>query len=323
MEATNMLKYDGDFISEIRIDNTKRSDFVQCPYKFALRHIHGLQPRVGSTALRFGGVWHKIMEGFYGVIKDEGWGAKAKAISNALLLGKEEWDKYSNAQEFYEDYRTFETLTELFFQYLAHFIGDEQFLTVIDTEVKFELPMELSAAEQLWLFGDNAPKIIFTGKIDKQIKLNDIPFINEFKSTGQDVYIQAQRLDRLPQTIGYSYASSKVFDYEPQGVLVSLAKATARKGKSGEYGKISMDFDRTPQVYSDGIIEEWRMSYLITISQIVHAIYSNYFQRQFDHCYDYNSRCRYNNLCIQNKNRIEDLHLDGYMVEYWDVESEE
>ena len=65
----------------LKIDNTKRKTYVSCPRKYYFEYILGLKTEKGSTPLRYGIVWHAIMEAFYGKIKELGWVGNEEAIN--------------------------------------------------------------------------------------------------------------------------------------------------------------------------------------------------------------------------------------------------
>jgi hypothetical protein len=313
-----------NFDKEIRLDNTKRSTFVRCPRKFLLEHILGLRSAMGNTALRFGGTWHKVMEGFYGYIKDNGWENRDQAIHAGLTLGKMYWDAQNCTKVFYEDYRTWEACTELFMGYLSEYSNDENIIKVIATEQVFACPVTINEGGEMRMFGE-LPPIVFTGKLDKQIALDNSPFIEEFKTTGQPLSIQEARLRRNPQVLGYAYGAKKILDFDVQGVLVSLAHISARKNKDGVYGKNSTGFKRVPQIFSPYDLQAWKIDFLSTCLDIYQRWNRDYFEMRHDGCYTY-GQCAYARLCEQSRY----LHVskdtdfseppEGYVVEFWDVE---
>jgi hypothetical protein len=312
------------FLNEIRMDNTKRSTAEQCLRKFQLSHLLGLKSIFGSTALRYGSTWHKFMEGYYGTIKQVGWGCRDQAINTAILLGKKEWDGITEKQQYFNDYRTFENCVTSFLQYIVHFEGDQAKLVVIATEQTFALPVILETELELNLF-DSLPPIIFTGKLDLQMELDGMQWINEFKSTGQALSIQGNRLYRSNQVIGYTYAGPRILNFNPAGTLVTLHLLTSRKTKDGTYGKITIDFARIPQVFNDDDLSKWKLSFLSTCKKVYHACKDNYFPCQFDSCFAYNRKCQFYGLCSQDANPMKYAEEipEGFMQDFWDVENVE
>lgn len=316
---------------EMRIDNTIRKNAAQCKRKLQLSNILGIVSAKGSTALRYGSTWHGFMEGFYGAIKENGWVQREHAIEAAILRGKEVWDKESAMFEFYDDYRTFENCATTFLQYISFNAQDEGFLEVIETEQVFALELDRSAPFEQRMFS-KLPPIIFTGKIDLQALIGGNFWIIEHKTTGQNPNFIATRLHRNTAVIGYSYAADRVLQRKPEGVLVSITQTTSRKSTvTGNYGKLTIDFARTPQLFNDADFEKWKHSFLCTCRDIHTCWSEEYFPAEFDRCYDYNKLCQYSRICETNRtiplndkdaeSFIQDI--PGFIVKKWNVEDEE
>jgi hypothetical protein len=321
------LMFDG----EMRIDNTMRKNAAQCKRKFQLANILGVQSSKGSTALRYGATWHGFQEGFYSGIKEAGWAQREHAIEAAILRGKSVWDKESAAFEYYDDYRTLENCAHTFLQYIQHYAHDEGMLEVIETEQVFALELTRDTDFERYMF-TKIPRIIFTGKIDLQANINDNFWIIEHKTTGQNPNFIATRLHRNTAVIGYSYAAERVLQKKPEGVLVSIAQTVSRKSPTtGLYGKLTIDFARTPQLFTDADFEKWKHSFLRTCRDIYDCWQDAYFPAEFDRCYDYNKLCAYSRICETNKSIPLDPeqasalidNTPGYIIKLWNVEDEE
>jgi hypothetical protein len=312
------------FEKEIRMDNTKRSTAEQCLRKFQLAHLLGLKSIWGSTALRYGKTWHGFMEGYYGTIKKVGWANRDVAITNGITKGKQIWDKDTEHQTYFTDYRTLENGVAAFLQYIQHFESDQLKLEVIATEQVYSLIMDLETELELKIFG-HLPPIAFTGKLDLQMKLDNMNWINEFKSTGQALSIQGNRLYRSNQVMGYTYAGSRVLGFIPAGTLITLHLLSSRKGKDGNYGKLTVDFARLPQIFNEDDLLKWKLSFLRTCRSVYDSWKDDYFPCQFDSCFDFNHRCQFYGLCTQDTDPM--YYLDnipeGFCQEFWDVENEE
>ncbi len=190
----------------LKLDNSKRETFTGCPRKYFYTYLMGYKPILGSTALRYGVVWHKAMEGFYGHIAENGWTRDGKAIEAGVMAGQAEWIKYSETQEFYDDYRTLQNLFKSFMQYVDHFAFDEGFIKVIEPEQIFQIPIEISSKEKE-LFPMLKP-FILTGKLDLAIEMSGQPWRMEFKTTGQRLAIQKRRLHRQGTVHGLHFCSA-------------------------------------------------------------------------------------------------------------------
>ena len=113
-------------------------------------------------------------------------------------------------------------------------------LKVINTEEPFKIVMQPESEEEEKLFSNLKP-FHFTGKIDMEIELNGMLWINEHKTTGQPLDQQVARLNRSAQVMGYHYAKGKMLRGErtPTGVLMTVHHLSCRKstakGNEGSY----------------------------------------------------------------------------------------
>ena len=304
----------------LEVDNTKRTTSISCPRKFQLNYINHIFSLNGSTALRYGSVWHKILEGFYMTIAAEGWGSLAKAIAVGGKFGHDAWEKESSKFQFYSDYRTLENLMKGFIAYLEFYHGDEGLLEVSRTERVFKILM-IPTPFELAKFPGLKP-VYFTGQIDLEVELSGRRWIKEHKSTGWYIGKVTQTLQRSPQIVGYNYASYVLAEDDEllDGSLVSVFHTSAYKSKvTGEYGKPKFDFSRVPQVFSVKDLALWRFSYMADVYRLQHYYKHNIFPERSHSCYTYGA-CGYINICEQNKPVGQEI-LHGYFVDDdpWDV----
>lgn len=300
------------------LDNSKRAMYRSCKRKHYWCNIRGLQPKQGSTALRYGSTWHSVMEGYYAYIAEHGWKDKELAIMAGIDKGKETWLKENEKFSFFSDYRTFEAITQSFLQYLSYYNTDENYIKIITTEQRFECPITLETEEEKRLYEGKLPPIIFTGRIDLQLEMNMMNWLLDFKTTGQALSVQGLRLNRSAQLIGYSYAGERVLDFKPEGCLASLHQLTARKSsKTGEYGGLTIDFQRVPQIFTQADIAQWKAGFLDTCLELQTSIQTNSFPMNHDFCYQYGA-CSYTRLCEQNC-PLDETNTDGFIVSFWDV----
>ncbi len=309
----------------LKLDNTKRETYVSCPRKYYLRFILGLYPDKGNNALRYGVVWHDVMKEFYNHVKENGWVRDGGAIEAAILAGKKSWDKYTGDKEFYPDYRTFENLCACFLQYIDHFAADEGFMEVLEAESLFRIETHWSNEVEETAFPTLQP-FMFTGKKDLTVKLNGQLWFLEHKTTGWQLSKKIQELHRSPQIMGYTAAGkTEFFPEEPGGVLVVFHYLTSRKSKvTGEYGKLTVNFERVPQIFTNEDLENWRLSFLNTVNQIQLDMRRNLWTMGQDSCYRY-GRCEFCNVCERNTSieRLEGNVPYGYYIdEPWDVMNE-
>ena len=298
----------------LEIDNSRRSTFSACPRKYFYRYIKNIVPEIGSTALRGGSTWHGLLEGYYSSVIKNGW--SADNVSAALTLGKKVWDEESEGFEFYEDYRTFDAFVESFFQYLEEFQSDKMHKEIISAERIFKLQMWLTTKERDLFQELNNFDLYFTGKLDLEVELSGQRWIEEFKSTGQPISVQASRLHRATQVIGYVYAA-RALGLDIAGALISIHQLLSRKKVDGTYGKYTRKYLRQPHVFSSGDMSTWRENFLYNCNKMAEAHELNFFPCELDSCYQF-GRCAYSSLCEQNR-PYNELNLTGYVEKVWNV----
>ena len=140
-----------------------------------------------------------------------------------------------------------------------------------------------------------------------QVMMSGLHYIVEHKTTGQNISIQINRLHRSPQILGYTYAG-KYLNNNITGCLVSLHQLSCRMKKDGTWGKKTVEFRRSPEIFSDEDLQQWRESFLSTCNEIVFHVGHNTWPMQFDSCYNF-GRCSFCDLCERNLS-LEELTFD-------------
>lgn len=281
---------------EFLLDNSRRSAFSKCPYKYWLIYEQGVRPVKGATALRYGTTFHAGMEGYYSYIKDHGWTRDGNSLTQAVQFASRAWDEETEKFQFYDDYRSLDNCIKALVLYSDHFAMDEQMLEVVETERAFKIEVE--------------PGIYFTGKLDMEMQLNGQKWINEFKTTGRSISYIAGQQHRDAQFNGYTWAIKKLDLQMPEGILITYHMLTAYKSKkTGTYGEPKIEFDRLPQFFTEQDHRDWKDSFLWTAEQIQTCKARNNWPRQYDSCHLYGA-CPYLFLCEQRRPRDE-LNLAG------------
>ena len=301
------------------LDNSGRHLWRQCHLKYKFKTIDGVQSRKGSTALRYGSAWHGFKEAFYRTILTEGWEAKRYAMLNGIGFAKDVWEKESENREFYDDYRTFDNLCSAAMKWLDYYPEDENELEVIGTEKIFELEMMPLTEEEAEWWHSPPESLLFTGRIDLQIKIHGIPWIVDTKTTGNSLAVESNRLGRSAQFMGYSYAAEKILDFKPNGCLVDYLHTSGRKNKDGDYGTIKYDFARVPHIFTDKDLLSWRFSFLRAAKEIQEAMLSGLWDQCQDSCYDFNRNCGFLGVCEQNKQEVDLAQNESFIYLPWDV----
>lgn len=304
----------------LKLDNTRREQKDTCDRKDYWQNVRGLKPNQGSTALRYGIVWHATQEGLYRHIMEHGWTRDGKAIEAAVTAAKKSWSEQCGKQTFVDDYRTLENCLRSLIQYLSHFNCDEGMLKVTAVEQVFKILMKPQSDKEFKSFPCIALRNFwFTGRLDLEVELTDRPWHLEHKTTGQAIVLQESRLNRSAQNIGYTYADQKTSKEPSDGCLIAIHHLSARKSKTtGLYGDPKIDFKRVPQIYTDGDLESWRISFMDTAESILRNEERQLWPMKHDSCHRY-GRCTYAALCEQNAPLGQEV-LEGFFEdEPWDV----
>ena len=276
----------------LEIDNSIRSTFSSCPRKYYYNYLLNLESKIGKPALRYGTAFHAGMEAYYEYIRLHGWARNGKAVEAALINAKRSFEEETLKYEsFWEDFRTLENLLFSLIKYFDFFKGDEGFLEVIEPEKAFKIEITDSKTGE---------HFFFKGKIDLKVKLNGRVWGNEFKTSAYPIVTQTKNIQWSNQILGYTYALMEMAQGEqPDGYLTTLHQISASKLKSGEYGKLKVEFSRSPQIFSFQDIIEWRKSLIFTVKALKLAQEENYYPLQRDNCNQF-GQCTYWRLCEQN-----------------------
>ncbi len=123
--------------------------------------------------------------------------------------------------------------------------------------------------------------------------------------------------------MGYTFAAQHDLGVIPEGMLITLHYLTAYKSKkTGLYGNPKIDFDRTPQIFDQGDLDNWRLSFLTFVERLQMEMERGVWSMNHDSCYIY-GRCTFCDLCEQNK-PLGQEGLQGYFQgEPWDVTKED
>jgi hypothetical protein len=116
----------------------------------------------------------------------------------------------------------------------------------------------------------------------------------------------------------YTWAALQSCNYKPVGCIISHIYANSRKNKEGQYGQLSLDYARVPEIFTDEDLRTWKLSMLDTANRILMNGERGYWPMRHQSCYAFNSRCGFLNLCEQNR-PFEELNMEGYIYKPWDV----
>jgi hypothetical protein len=295
--------------------NSSRSAFMTCARKYYYAWREKLVPKKGSTAMRAGSAWHAMLESFYQTAKEENFCQAHLKIANHIQAGLEVFEEETEKFDFIDDYRTMDNLIEMFSQYLTIYENESQWMEIEEAELQDNVEIELSQSDI-----ENYPilkdwKIYLNFQVDLLYRANGGLWIMEHKTTGANITQIANALHRTNQVQTYfNCLNIKRPDLatQIQGAMVNIAQFSSRRKTNGEYGKLTVNFARSPETYTAGDRIEWRDGLLYSSSLIIQARMSGNYPVNLDRCYEYNSSCTYSELCDQSPETFQDLHTDNF-----------
>jgi len=246
--------------NEIKLSASSKSNLISCPREYFLRNFQGV---FGSVNMRYGSAWHGYMQGYYSHIKENGWSYDGNSILEAGEKGKEIWEEETSKQIYNEDtYLSQAELGRSFLEFINEFSSDEEVLHVREAERSFEIFFPLTKSEKKRYSNIKGDGIIYKGIIDLEVELGELNWVVEFKTTGWSLVALQDSLRRSPQILGYDVCGEILCEDEISGCLVNIHRILSKKKKDGEWGKVSREFRRIPQIYSEGDKKAWRESLL-------------------------------------------------------------
>ena len=305
----------------LSLDNSKRSTWKECKRKFYYNYVKHIETLYGSSALRYGTVWHAGQEEYYRHVMENGWTRDGAALNAAATAMKQSWADESAGKQFFVDYRTLENCLSSLVQYLGHYACDEGFLEILQVESEFRLLMQPTGKEKA-LFPFLQP-FHFTGKRDLKVRMDGRVWVYEHKTTGNSIDDQVRKLHRSAQVMGYFFSEDVLStdDDRPEGVLVSVHHLSSRKSKiTGQYGAVKTEFRRVPQIFNQNDIKQWRLSFFDAAQEIQIATENQCFPMNHDSCFNYGS-CPYLDIC-ESLHSIEELDL-SFLPEKYQVKAVE
>lgn len=235
------------------------------------------------------------------------------AVERAVLA----WEVESENFTAQDDYRTLENLIACLIEYSVVWQDEQSYIDIVSTETPYQIPLKIRPEEEK-LFPNLVGKdILFTGIIDAIIQQHGHTWALEHKTTGSWLKKVINSHKRSPQVIGYYWAARELSKGERivEGIKINLHFLSSTKSKvTGNWGKIRTDFERDSQVYSDADMENWRTSSLYTLDKMEDLHSKNFFPMNLDNCYTYNRDCQYTELCEQNRESLEDVITEGFII---------
>lgn len=210
--------------------------------------VQPIRPAVKEDYFVIGSAYHEAMRA-----KFRG-GRSADMLTAAIETVDRACFQYDNINA--ERGRILDFVTEAVGSYLAHFGEDREFETL-------HLP-KVGPATELDLDCTLPDGQLLTVKIDLLAKVNDIPSVIEWKTTGADFGTFFQQFDLDAKSTGYVYAVRQNFpDLDLRTVVVPAIKKPRKNAK-----EIKFEFGQKITQRNDGELERWAIDTGYLLSQM-------------------------------------------------------
>lgn len=281
----------------IRISHSALTKNNECPRQrmFAEERIF---PVYGSMAMRYGQGFHKGMEHYYLNNKD-----LLKGIEGAVQF----WQK-PTVQVYNEDYRNLQSLINSISLYHDQYRNDEEVVFGVP-ENKLSIIIELTSDEKK-IYGD--VEVEFVAILDLMIDFDGMRWIVDFKTTSVNLDYMAAKLQKLIQLMGYQFTGREHYE-GINGTMVYYHQLKAVKSrKTGEYGSVTTDFRKFPQIFSERDYKIWR-KYIIWNAFKLKMAKEADFPVEYGSCFNFNKTCDYMPLCDHPRWDLEMFkEMDGF-----------
>lgn len=283
----------------VRLSHSAINKNNQCPRQ-VLFESHRIFPEYGSIAMRYGQGFHSGMEGYYRNGKD-----LLKGLESAVNF----WQK-PTVQQYNEDYRNLQSLINSISMYHDQYRNDEEEVFG-SPEEKMYVTIKLTDEEKR-IFGDI--QVEFVAIIDLMINFDGMKMIVDFKTTSVGLDYMAAKLRKLIQLMGYQFTAREYYE-GINGTMVYYHQLKATKSrKTGEYGTVTTDFRKFPQIFSDRDYHIWR-KYIIWNAFKLKMAKKADSPVEYGSCFDFNKTCEYMPLCDHPRWDIEAFkEMDGFCI---------
>ena len=232
----------------LRLSHSKMNTFNRCPQKYKYRYIERYVPEgyVRPKNMVWGSFMHHLLEQYFKCIK--------RGMNTPVQLVKypiDTVDKYCEENPEVDEYGIRMEVMQIFRNYvLEHWQCDTQDWEVVETEMKFDVPIYNPVGEHTGMF--------LTGYIDAIVKeksTGDL-YIMEHKTTANSIELRTQNLVLDDQVSLYCLAMHQL-GYNVKGVIYDvIRKKIPSEPKLLKNGKLSTaQIDTTVRVYEKAIWE--------------------------------------------------------------------
>jgi CRISPR/Cas system-associated exonuclease Cas4 (RecB family) len=265
-------------------DSTMITDFADCPSKFYLRHVLGLEPKTWESAIQlsWGSAWHKLQELYHKGVHEKDL-SHEEAMMAATAYVAEKWD---NTIDWSLDRngRTMQRMMLMFVQYAERFKQEERYIEPLRSEQFFDIYCP-EGNPDCPLGGGCGLR--WCGRIDRLFRVRGKIKVKDYKTTSAMGAAYFDRYEHSFQMPGYNWGAVHLVPQGIDGIEVDVLYTL----------KASEDFFRRTFRYIPARLIEWRGNVKAYIEDI-HSLWERYpeepeaWRKNWSECTRF-STCRY------------------------------
>lgn len=232
----------------LRLSHSKMNTFNRCPQKYKYRYVDKYIPEdyVRPKNMVWGSFMHHLLEQYFKCLK-RGYDTPIQLVTYPL----DTVDAYCDEHPEVDEYEIREEVIAIFRNYvLEYWERDAKELEVVETEMKFDIPIYDPEGEESGMF--------LTGYIDAIVKdkLTGDLYVMEHKTTANSIEARTQNLVLDDQVSLYCLAMQQL-GYNVKGVIYDvIRKKIPSVPKVLKNGKLSTaQIDTTVRVYHQAIVD--------------------------------------------------------------------
>lgn len=221
------------------IDNTALNAYMTCAREFFMSMVLNRRPEGKSIALRYGTLWHTLLEWHY-----KTGGDMVEAIARAELS----WDGDEQG-----DYRTLARLESDYEDYIQKWgTPDREIGQTIGFPEEPMVEISLNA-------GDDDLLHPYAGKLDRFVEIEGQVYVEDHKTTSRLDKNYFSQFDLSNQMMGYTFLGQKLLpSRKVVGVRVNVIHTLTKE----------TGFHRQLFTFSDERIREWKQNYNAQVSRV-------------------------------------------------------
>ena len=305
-------------------DNTRLSDFKDCPRKFYFRHIAHLVSEGTAPALVFGLSWHNAMDELWIKAQDDTL-TNYEVTAASLKEFQKEWQLWGyplpeDVDEQWDTelrFRNIDTAIEMLNNYTNQYRGRIREFEIMAVEQPFAVPLH-----------ETDDSVMYVGRLDKVYKWRGQTWVGEHKTSS--LYAKAtifrkefiEGFDPNSQVDGYIHAGHMFWpDENFTGVMVDAALVN---------GSHHDGFKQIPVIKKNLMLDDWLGDVKYWIDQVEQHKFLlqgragdrnspiRPFPRNTNQCIGKYGICTYHNICKYHPEPLDKTEFAGFRTEKWE-----